>query len=262
MAFTEGRNDVDFEQFDKAKRSELRNLAKECFEKSQEEPIFSERKVSLLLEAQFYMTEMDRREGGRIALRDLLLEIVVILLIGGEIWLAIKQGREQGAFMSKQNGILTSLQQSTSDTASTLKGLLTMTVTMNQSASATATTLQSLQSTTEAMNKAVQAQLSLFYQPSVTATFDMGTKKIVITNLGRTDLHITDVKYADGPREPVHPTETIAPNSGWFMDAEVIQKALTDGTPKSTVKSVPISFYVADEHHKRYAVMPLTGRVA
>jgi hypothetical protein len=174
-----GLESLNFEQFDSAKRSDLRNLAKECFDKSQAEPESSEKKASLLLEAQFYMAEMDRRQGGRTAWRDLLLEIVVILLIGFEIVLALKQGNDEDQLMDKQNRILFGLQQSTSDTATTLKGLLTMTATMNESASATAKTLVAVESTSKETSKALQDQLSLFYQPSVTTTTAWLTKSFL-----------------------------------------------------------------------------------
>src|SRR2546430_8667826 len=97
-----------FEEFEKATQRELRERAKECFEKAQPD-LFTEANyanTALLQEAQFYMSELERRAGSRIALRDLLLEIVVIFLIGGEILLGIKAGRDEDKLMDKQNKIL------------------------------------------------------------------------------------------------------------------------------------------------------------
>ena len=98
-----------------------------------------------MLEAQFYMQEMDRRDSSRIARRDWWLEIVVIFLIGIEIVLsvvgiifAVREGNAQAKLVQAQTGILTSLQQSSSDTVGALKGLLETTGKMNESAGKTA----------------------------------------------------------------------------------------------------------------------------
>lgn len=246
---------MNFEEFDKANRSDLRNLAKECFDRSQAEPESSQKKAALLLQAQFYVAEMDRRHGGRTALRDLVLEIVVILLIGFEIVLALKQGKDEDQLMDKQNGILSSLQTSTANTATALNGLLTMTGTMNGSASATASTLGTLESTTKTMSKAVQDQLSLFYQPSVAVYYNLADKRIFVANEGRTDLLITAWKYSNEGRNELKPTQTIAPNASWFMVTSEIQKKLEAATPKGAVTSTPMSFYLNDEHGKRYVVL-------
>lgn len=253
---------MSFDEFEKATDDDLKAEAKRCFDESRAlTPADLHYKAPLMLEAQFYMQERDRRDSSRVALRDLRLELVVIGLIGIEIVLsivgiviAVREGNAQATLTEKQTGILTSLQQSSSDTAQTLKGLLETTGKMNESASSTAGTLGHLQSTTEAMNKAVQAQLSLFYQPSVSALFDMSTKRILLTNSGRTNVTIAGIKYADLPIEDLHPTQIIPPSSSWFAYVEQLEKNLEAITPKGTMKSVPISFYLLDEHHKKYVM--------
>ena len=156
---------MNFAEFEKATDGDLKAEARRCFDQSRALTVADlAYKAPLMLEAQFYMQEMDRRDSSKDRRRDLWLEVVVIVLIGIEIVLslvgmkiAIQEGNAQATLTEKQTGILTSLQQSSSDTAQTLKGLLETTGTMNGSASSTAGTLQHLQSTTEAMNKAVQA---------------------------------------------------------------------------------------------------------
>ena len=84
---------MNTEEFEKATEKDLRRNANECFDKlrdggSQEHP-------ALLLSAQFYMDEIERREHDRVARRDLVLELVVILLIGLELYFGITGGNAQ-----------------------------------------------------------------------------------------------------------------------------------------------------------------------
>jgi hypothetical protein len=244
----------DIRGIQKAKKKDLHREAKRCFERYQDELLEPAERTATLLEAQFYLGELDRRSGGFIAFRDLILEIVVIALIGAEIWLAVKQGVDEDALMGKQNGILTSLQTSTSDTAKAMASLASLTATMSQSTSNSATTLSQLRSITETMNKSTQEQLSLSYQPSVTTTFDMASNKITMVNLGRTDIVITGFKLLDQPRKQFNPSQTIGPTGTWFMDTEDIQKDLTAATPKGTMKSLPIWFYIVNKNGQKFVV--------
>lgn len=72
-----------------------------------------------LVEAQFYIDEIerraerqDRRETSRIATRDLILEIIVIVLIGVEIYIGWKAIQAGNVDSDKQAGILSTLKQS------------------------------------------------------------------------------------------------------------------------------------------------------
>ena len=93
---------MTFEEFEKAKPRELRAKAKSYFEAAQAPGHTGERVTSFLLEAQFYMGEIDRRHDSWISLRDLVLEIVVILLIGWEIF----EGNKQASVLDKQLTVL------------------------------------------------------------------------------------------------------------------------------------------------------------
>ena len=108
---------MTFEQFEKANRKTLREEAKQCFERAQDGQSQTDFQVMKLLEAQLYMQELDRRHDSWIAWRDLILEVVVIALIGGEIWLGWKQGTNESTMMDKQDTILGNLDTSTSATA-------------------------------------------------------------------------------------------------------------------------------------------------
>jgi hypothetical protein len=71
---------MTFEDFEKANPEKLREEARSCFDKAEANPSWGGA-PTLLLQAQFLMMERDRREAGRIAKRDLNLEIIVIGLI-------------------------------------------------------------------------------------------------------------------------------------------------------------------------------------
>src|SRR5260370_36021356 len=111
---------MTFEQLENASKKALRYEVVSRFNRYNES---SPRGIEQLWEAQFYMSEIDRRASGWIATRDLLLEIVVIILIGAEIWLAVKQGKDEGILMDKQNAILNNLQVATAATVTEIKNL-------------------------------------------------------------------------------------------------------------------------------------------
>jgi hypothetical protein len=75
---------MTFEDFEKATPEKLREEAKSCFDKAEENPSWGGA-PTLLLQAQFYMMERDRREAGRVAERDFSLERIVIGLISLEL---------------------------------------------------------------------------------------------------------------------------------------------------------------------------------
>jgi hypothetical protein len=99
---------MTFEQMEKAKRPELRAEAKKCFEIAQDNATVNEYQAAKMLEAQFYMQELDRRHDSWIERRDFWLELAVIMLILAEIILsvygirlAIKQGHDEDLLMDK-----------------------------------------------------------------------------------------------------------------------------------------------------------------
>jgi len=84
---------MNTEEFENAKEKDLRLKANECFGKLADSG--SQEKPALLIEAQFYMDEIERRKQGTIARRDLVLELVVIVLIGLELYFGITGGNQQ-----------------------------------------------------------------------------------------------------------------------------------------------------------------------
>jgi hypothetical protein len=99
------------EEFENATEKGLRSKANECFEKLNDSG--SHERPALLLEAKFYLDEIERRKQDRVARRDLLLELIVIVLIGLELYFGIAGGNQQLAALQK-------LDVSTSHTAEAL----------------------------------------------------------------------------------------------------------------------------------------------
>ncbi len=116
---------MTFEQFEKLGQHALRHEAKMAFDRAYEHNA-AELRLIALTEAQFYMQELDRRHDSSVSIRDLILELIVIALIGVEIWLGWKQGVDQDSMMTKQNAILSSLQTATQATADQMKEQLAM----------------------------------------------------------------------------------------------------------------------------------------
>src|SRR5580704_17763457 len=129
---------MTFDQFEKATQKELRSQAKVCFDIAQGSQHW-DRQAAKLLEAQFYMQELDRRHDSRITRRDFWLEIAVIGLIVAEtvlsiyvIKLAIRESKDEDALMDKQNKVLENLKDSSAATARTMQSVEKTMVTMNQ----------------------------------------------------------------------------------------------------------------------------------
>jgi hypothetical protein len=120
------------EGFANATEMELRQKANECFDKLESRG--SAERPALLIEAQFYIDEIERREQGRIASRGyrlekivLGLEIIVVILIGlelidGERQFRVLDALAKSATVTATNMI--SLQKAQEDAVSTQKETL------------------------------------------------------------------------------------------------------------------------------------------
>jgi len=183
------------EEFEKLTKKQLRSKANVCFATAAPAGEFV--RTALLTEARFYMDELERRADSWVSIRDLFLEIVVILLIGGEIWLGVHEGKQQAAAFEKMQGVLSSLQASSE---------------------ATAKTLTALQSTTESMNTAIQKELSLFYDVSVATVYSAPDKRLIVSNVGRTNVVIGGIKIANVVALAIPEGRVLPPQSNFNSD--------------------------------------------
>jgi hypothetical protein len=104
------------EEFESLTKKQLREKANECFVQLYTAGTLD--KAGILAEAQFYLREIDRRYESWISLRDLVLEIVVIVLIGLELYFGITEGNKQAMILNQMN-------TSTTATATAMGNLLT-----------------------------------------------------------------------------------------------------------------------------------------
>ncbi len=202
-----------FEEFEKAKLTDLTREAKSRFSEYQDPTTGGLDKPALLLEAQFYMTEMDRRHDNSIARRDLVLELIVIGLIGMEIVL----GWSQGKVIDKQAKILQDVSASSSATV-----------------------------------KVLQDQLDLFYEPSVAGSFVPTTKEFNILNTGRTNIELWGSKLANGKPILFNGAQVLSLNAGYRFGADSLYSQLSQLVKRGSQMYLPYDIYLRNERGKEY----------
>jgi hypothetical protein len=252
---------MTFEEFEKAREVDLTRETKGCFDRFNNPNLGGNDKPALLLEAQFYMQELGRREDSAIAQRDFWLELSVIALICIEIvlsiWgikLAIRQGSDQDAMMKQQNNTLSNLQKSTSDTATALNNLAALTKAMSDNTSASSQTLLSLRSTTETMNKGVQEQISLFYDPSITVSYLTDANRILFVNTGRSGLKMQVLRINGQPTNLAGGLKLISGQSTLYVEFADQFKQISSALLKGSSQSIPVEAHLENEQGKHFVL--------
>jgi hypothetical protein len=110
--------ELKLDNINKLNKEELRHAIADCFEYAPDAT--SVDRLAILQEAQLYTRELERREDSWISRRDLILEIVVIVLIGAELGLGYQQEREQSKAAALQQQVLTNLQVTSAAAAATM----------------------------------------------------------------------------------------------------------------------------------------------
>jgi hypothetical protein len=196
---------MTLEEIQAKSKRELRRLINHNFERSLVGT--DEDRPALIAQAEFLMRELDRRHDSWISLRDFILEIIVIALIGWEIHMNYRAERLQTENFKEEKIVFDNLAKSSA---------------------ATASTLTALSDTTQAMNNAVQEQLGLNYAPAVTAVYDTSEGKvgmIHVTNNSPTAISVYGYFVGDydfKPPKPIiilpHGTEDL--NNGPFYSEQ------------------------------------------
>jgi hypothetical protein len=201
---------MTFEEYEKASKGVLRAQAKECFDQANQNPSWGGA-PTLLLQAQFYMQELDRRHDSFISLRDLILEIIVISLIGGEIWLGLRQGTDEGLLMDRQNKILANLDKSTAATATL-----------------------------------VQKELDLQYKLLPNVEYN-GEGEIALYNNSKSDVSLWGVKIGNmQPRIKNGRSIVISDHNMWPIHFRDYNPQLLVRTAGSTPTAFPVELYLKD----------------
>ena len=98
---------MTLEEFEDATVAELRGQANDCFARAT--TVGTGDRPYLYAEAQFYMAEIERRKQGKANNLSFWMEVAVILLILGEIVIALGEGKGQASLITAQTQILQNL---------------------------------------------------------------------------------------------------------------------------------------------------------
>jgi hypothetical protein len=213
----------------------------------------------ILSEAQFYIDEIERRAGdaerqkqSKIARRDLILELVVIVLIGLELYFGIVGGNQQLSVLQKLNasadqqlGVLQKLNASAGDTAKILKSL------REEQDLLLATQQQTLQLTGQ-MNGALQTQLGLNFAPQLTLIYDEPQKSLVYQNFGKTNMFMWGTKQSGVAAEMLSEPRIIVPGGAFKVPVEDQLIAESQRVPKGTSETLRIEAYLKTANGKKY----------
>jgi hypothetical protein len=180
---------MTFEGFLVADEAELLAETKKCFDRYNNPNLGGLDKPALLLEAQFYIQELGRREDAKVARRDFRMELIVILLIFLEliaaVGLAIWGSRQQTHDVNQQLAAWGKIQDVLSQ--------------LQTSSAATAKTMVSLQSTTQSVNERIGLQLGRMGQMLLEFHVNVEGNKTDIFNRGNVDLKLWGYKVSGQP---------------------------------------------------------------
>lgn len=234
---------MTLEEFEKASREELRAKANELFDRADGAGPLD--RPAYYSAAQFYLSEVKRREDDRLERRHLrlevatfLLEVLIVLMIGYEIRLGIQSAREG----RDQTLVLSNLQASSADTAKTLTAL---------------------QRTTEAMGKAIQEQLAVTMAVHLTVSWTGPPFNILVANGSSSDVALMGGKFR-GSHADMNPAPVwIAPGGSLAIPAESLFNHFAAAKRGSPEQELPYEIYCQNQDGLRYVVtVVFTGRVS
>jgi hypothetical protein len=243
---------MKLEDLSRMRVPELRQRASEVLAQLEGDGVGKLDQGPILSEAQFYIDEIERRNQSRTARRDLILEIVVIVLIGLELYFGITGGNQQLAVLQKMDKSagqqledLQKLNTSADETARITKSL------REEQDVALATQQQTLQMIVQ-MNGALQTQLGLNFSPALTLIYDESQKALIFQNLGKTNVFIWGEKW-DGQAAATNPQpRIIAAGAAYKFPAEDILKTESLKLPKGASETVALDIYLKTANGKKY----------
>jgi hypothetical protein len=215
---------MTFEEFETAKPEDLREVAKECFEKAHKLGESWGGAPTLLLETQFYMTEIDRRNESNIARRDFRLELAIIGLILLELVVAVigivigvREGNEQAKI------------------------------------------LEGLRAGIQATYQSMQAEHELNYRVSLNVVPHAETESLAVFNTGQRNVSLVGRKLNDRPPDLTSGWAIIAGQSANVTVANLFDNLLA-GTRTGHQSSATMQFYLrADDGVEWIATYQFTG---
>jgi hypothetical protein len=184
-------------------------------------------------DAEFYMRILEDRRDTRVSRRDLILEIVVIFLIGWEIYMSYRAERFQSQSFEKEEKVFTNLEANSA---------------------ATAKTLVTVEGTMETMNASLRKQVALFYDLDVVITFDQDSKNLILHNLGRTGVSFWGSRVGDSPVVIESEGRTIPAGAGYKIQITKNYEEMVARFPKPTDGEIPFDFFFKNERSEEFNV--------
>jgi hypothetical protein len=212
-------------ELEKLSRRELRARADEVFKDAET------RGPGYLIGAQFYIGELERRADSRTSIRDLILEILVIILIAGELYMSHKQSIQQDTQFKEQQIVLGNMEKSSKETL----GAIT-----------------AERQTMEAMNTALQKQLALFYDVSLNMVFDQDKKELMLMNNGRTNVVLWGGKVGEERAFAAEEGRTITSGAGFKFEGSLSYELMIARFPKPAQGLLPYELYIKNERGEEF----------
>jgi hypothetical protein len=197
-----------------------------------------------LVGAQFHMAELDRRAARRLEKErqaaeakrdrietkrrriDLGLELLIVVLIGFELFVGVREGEKQFKAMDS----------------------------LEKSSTATANTLTELKKTMEAMNGGIQTEVGLNYNVALEVTFDNQQNQVNLVNRGRTNLNIWGVRI-NKEKAMIDPIgKMLAPGGQYYLLGTSVQAEAGPNIPTGTHKLFPFDTFIKNENGVEFVV--------
>ena len=126
---------------------------------------------------------------------------------------------------------------------------------METSSKATADTLTALKTTTEIMNDALQKQLALYYDVSLNVYFNLDSKKLELTNMGRTNISLWALGSQFLHEEPSIVTNggrTVVTGTQFSIEASGTYTLIRARYPVGFATLVPFEIYLKNERREEF----------
>jgi hypothetical protein len=216
--------ETNLKVFGQMSRRELKRAITSCFEYAPDATPVD--RLAILQEAQFYTRELERRSDSWVSIRDFVLEIVVIGLIGWEIHVGYRQERLNTEQFKRQEAVLTNLENSS----------------------------KAMVATIVAANEALQKQVALLYEVSLNATFSAFGDRMTITNEGRTSVTLWGSKLADKPTIMGKNARMLAPGVPYSFEADSVAALIFQKITKRDYSAVPFTIFVKNARGDEFVV--------
>jgi len=200
-------------EMEKLKKKELRQRVDDAFE------VAEHKGPGYLAEAQFYMRELEHRRDSWVSIRDLILEIAVIVLIGWEIHMSYRAERLQKENFADEKKVFQNLEKSSSATADSLVAVRT----------------------------SLEKQLALLYDVSVAVTFDQNLRRIILANNGRTNLYVWGDQLNRGKQVMEAKPKMVTPGGSYYIIADSFYEELGRKLPKGSKDTIPFDVFIKNE---------------